>query len=102
MNAIEAMSSITDRERALRVKLEAHKADKELILVEDSGTGIDAKNMERIFKPPFTTKSHGMGMGLSICQTIIEAHDGRVWASPGVDYGSIFHVVLPTAGLGAG
>jgi len=102
MNAIEAMSSITDRERALRVKLEAHKADKVLILVEDSGTGIDAKNMERIFKPLFTTKSHGMGMGLSICQTIIEAHDGRVWASPGVDYGSIFHVVLPTAGLGAG
>jgi signal transduction histidine kinase len=102
MNAIEAMSSITDRKRTLRVQLEAHKLDGVLILVEDSGTGIDPKNMERIFDPLFTTKSHGIGMGLSICRTIIEAHHGRLWASPGVNHGSIFHVVLPIAGLGAG
>jgi signal transduction histidine kinase len=51
--------------------------------------------LERIFEPFFTTKSNGMGMGLSICRSIIESHEGRLWASPGTTSGSIFHVVLP-------
>jgi signal transduction histidine kinase len=63
--------------------------------VEDSGTGIDSKDIGRIFEAFFTTKSHGMGLGLSICRSIVESHGGRLWASPGTPNGSAFHVVLP-------
>jgi PAS domain S-box-containing protein len=100
MNAIEAMSKITGRVRMLRLKSENHETDDVMITVEDSGTGIDSQNIERIFDALFTTKSHGMGMGLSICRSIIEAHHGRLWASPGANRGSVFHVVLPTTGAG--
>jgi signal transduction histidine kinase len=66
------------------------------VSVEDSGTGIDPSNIDRVFKPFFTTKANGMGMGLVICRSIIEKHDGRIWASPGVNGGSIFQFELPT------
>ena len=59
--------------------------------------GIDPLNMDRIFDAFFTTKSHGMGMGLSICRSIIEGHGGRLWAAPGNPYGSIFYLTLPIA-----
>jgi signal transduction histidine kinase len=101
MNGIEAMNSIMDRPRTLRLKSTIHEPDGVLITVEDSGTGIDPQYTERIFDALFTTKSRGMGMGLSICRSIIEAHHGRLWASPGIPQGSIFHVVLPTNGSGA-
>ena len=96
MNAIEAMASITDRPRVLRLKLEAHLSDGVLIAVQDTGVGIAPENIERIFDPLFTTKSRGMGMGLSICRSIIEAHHGRLWASAAHPLGSIFQVILPT------
>jgi signal transduction histidine kinase len=95
MNAIEAMSTITERERVLRLKTAAHQPDGILVTVEDSGPGIDAKDVERIFDALFTTKSQGMGMGLSICRSIIEAYHGRLWVSPGPEHGSAFHFVLP-------
>jgi signal transduction histidine kinase len=60
------------------------------------GAGIDPKDIERIFEPFFTTKAQGMGMGLSICRSIIEAHGGRLWASSGIDCGSVFNVQLPS------
>jgi signal transduction histidine kinase len=66
-----------------------------LITVEDTGMGIDPENLSRIFDPFFTTKPHGMGMGLSICRSIIENHDGRLSVSAGQPYGSIFYVFLP-------
>jgi len=66
-----------------------------LILIEDNGCGIDPKNADRIFDAFFTTKSHGMGMGLSICRSIIEAHGGRLWAAPASTHGTIFYVTLP-------
>ena len=65
--------------------------------ISDSGSGIDPKNVERIFEPFFTTKLRGMGMGLSICRSIVETHDGRLWVSPGTPHGSVFHVRLPRA-----
>jgi signal transduction histidine kinase len=65
------------------------------LTLEDSGPGIDPEHAGRIFDAFFTTKSQGMGMGLSICRRIVEAHGGRIWASPGSAYGSIFHVELP-------
>ncbi len=101
INAVEAMSTTTDRGRALRVTSAIHPPDGMLIRIEDSGTGIDPQNIERIFDALFTTKSNGMGMGLSICRSIVEAHHGRLWASHGAHHGTVFHVVLPTAGTGA-
>jgi signal transduction histidine kinase len=97
INAIEATSSVTDRVHFLRIKSVINDADIILVTVEDSGTGIDRKNIDRIFEAFFTTKSTGMGMGLSICRSIIESHSGRLWASPGTTFGSIFHVALPAS-----
>jgi signal transduction histidine kinase len=64
------------------------------VSVKDSGGGIDPKDIERIFDPFFSTKSQGMGVGLSICRRVIEDHRGRIWVSPGVEHGAIFHVEL--------
>jgi len=95
------MSTTTGRERALRVTSAIHSPDAVLVTVEDSGTGIGSQDAERIFDALFTTKSKGMGMGLSICRSIIEAHHGRLWASAGLPHGSVFHFVLPTTGMAA-
>ena len=95
-NAIDAMSTVVDRPRVLRLKTEAHEPSYLLITVENSGIGIDPESMNRIFDPFFTTKSHGMGMGLSICRSIVENHGGRLSVSLGPSHGSIFHVFLPT------
>ena len=99
MNAIEAMSSVAGRARILRIKSEIHESDGVLVSVEDSGSGIDPKDIERIFDAFFTTKARGMGMGLSICRSIIEAHHGRLWASAGIDHGSVFRLILPKGRL---
>jgi signal transduction histidine kinase len=95
MNAIDAMSTVVNRQRVLQVKTEVHESDYSLITVEDTGIGIDPENLNRIFDPFFTTKPHGMGMGLSICRSIIQNHDGRLSLSAGQPYGSIFYVFLP-------
>ena len=96
VNAVEAMSSVTDRERVLHIK-SALTPSGVRIAVEDSGTGIDQENMDHIFDTFFTTKSHGMGMGLSICRSIVEAHGGTLSASRSHPYGSIFEIDLPAA-----
>ena len=96
MNAVDAMSAVTNRARVLRIKTEEHKLDGVLITVEDTGIGIDPQNLDRIFETFFTTKSQGMGMGLSICRSIIESHDGNLSVAPAQPHGSIFHVSLPT------
>jgi signal transduction histidine kinase len=101
INAIEAMSAVTARERVLRLKTAVHRPDGVLVTVEDSGPGIDSKDVERIFDALFTTKSKGMGMGLSICRSIIEAYHGRLWVSPGAHHGSTFHFVLPAMAVEA-
>jgi signal transduction histidine kinase len=94
-NAADAMDAVADRARFLRVKSAIHDTDGVLVSIEDSGTGIDPKNIDRIFESFFTTKSQGMGMGLSICRSIIEAHQGRLWASSRVGHGSVFWIQLP-------
>ena len=96
-NAVDAMSTVSDRSRVLSVKTGVHESKNLLIKVEDSGIGIDPQNVDRIFAPYFTTKSNGMGMGLSICQSIIESHGGRLSVSVGQPYGSIFQIFLPVA-----
>ena len=94
MNAIESMSS--SQTRVLRIKTELSQSNKVRVSIEDTGTGIEPSDADRIFKPMFTTKARGMGMGLSICQSIIESHDGRIWVSPRAKGGSIFQFELPT------
>ena len=94
-NGIDAMRSVGDRPRRLRVEARVVEADGVLITVGDTGPGIDPKLADRIFEPFFTTKSSGMGLGLSICRSIIEAHGGRVWVSPGSPHGMVFQLVLP-------
>jgi PAS domain S-box-containing protein len=96
MNAIEAMDSVGSRARVLRVASESREANQMLITVQDSGIGNDSKDMDRIFEGLFTTKSSGIGMGLPMCRSIVEAHGGRLWASAAIPHGSIFHVALPT------
>src|SRR5262249_40236964 len=96
-NAVDAMSTVTNRARVLRIKTEGHKLDGVLITVEDTGTGIELQNLDRVFDVFFTTKSHGMGMGLSICRSIVESHDGHLSVAPAQPHGSIFHVSLPTS-----
>jgi PAS domain S-box-containing protein len=100
MNAIEAMSSITNRERVLMVKSEEFESDHVLITLQDSGTGIDPTHIDRIFDAFFTTKDRGMGMGLSICRCIVESHGGQLSASPHNPHGTSFYVKLPKAGSG--
>lgn len=96
MNAIEAMSSITGRERQLTISTSVNEKYLEII-VEDAGCGIDPDNSERIFETFFTTKQRGMGMGLSICRTIVEGHGGQLWAVPRTPFGTAFHLTLPLA-----
>ena len=96
MNAIEAMSSVTTRERVLIVKSEIGASGDVLITVEDSGTGIDPNHVDRVFEAFFTTKAQGMGMGLSICRSIVESHGGLLSIAPRKPNGSSFCVMLPT------
>jgi PAS domain S-box-containing protein len=95
MNGIEAMQPVTDRPRELVIRSQQNEKHQVLVSVNDCGVGLSAENADRLFKAFFTTKSGGMGMGLSICRSIIEAHGGRVWAAPNVPHGAAFHFALP-------
>ena len=92
-NAIESMKSAEPR--VLSIKSESTGRDSIRVSIEDPGSGIDPSNRDRIFKPLCTTKARGMGMGLAICQSIIDSHGGQIWMSAGASRGSIFHVELP-------
>jgi signal transduction histidine kinase len=96
MNAIEAMRSVSDRVRLLRVRSHVQESSGVLVTIEDSGAGIDGKDKDRIFEPFFTTKSTGTGIGLTICRSIIESHGGTLLASANEPYGTTFHVALPS------
>ena len=98
-NAGEAMDAVSNRERVLRVRSAIHNTNEVLVSIEDSGPGIDPENINRIFEPFYTTKSDGMGMGLAICRSTIEAHQGRLWVSAGIQHGSVFRFTLPTGSL---
>ncbi len=95
LNAVEAMSSVEAGERELLISTEQSQANSTLVAVRDSGPGIDPERLERVFEAFYTTKSGGLGMGLSICRSIIEAHGGRLWASANLPRGASFQFALP-------
>ncbi|MDB5042466.1 MAG: histidine kinase [Candidatus Eremiobacteraeota bacterium] len=96
-NAAEAMSAITDRAKMLKISGQITESGEALILIEDTGPGLDPVTADRIFERFFTTKPTGMGMGLSISRSIIESHGGRLWASARSPHGTAFHFTIPTA-----
>jgi signal transduction histidine kinase len=100
-NAIDSMAA-KDGPRVLCVKSEVHDGGGVIVSVADTGTGIGSQALERIFDPLFTTKSGGMGMGLSICRSIIEAHDGRLWVAPNKPEGAVFQFMLADGAASAG
>jgi PAS domain S-box-containing protein len=96
MNGIEAMQTVTDRPRELVIRSHQDEAHQVQITVKDCGVGIFAENADRLFNAFFTTKASGMGMGLSICRSIVAAHGGRLWAEPNLPHGATFHFTLPS------
>jgi PAS domain S-box-containing protein len=96
INAIQAMATVTDRPRGLIVRSHRNEGEQVLIEVRDTGVGVAPENMKQLFNAFFSTKPNGMGMGLSICRSIIEAHGGRIWASGNVGPGATFHFALPS------
>ena len=98
-NAIEAMDAVASGTRQLRVSSTSFAPDSVLITVADSGPGLSPKDINRIFDPFFTTKPRGMGMGLSICRSLVEAHNGKLSAHSGVKQGAVFEITLPAGDL---
>jgi C4-dicarboxylate-specific signal transduction histidine kinase len=95
VNAIEAMSGVSEA-RELWISTEINASTGALVAVRDSGPGLDPASLEHLFDAFYTTKSSGMGMGLSICRSIIEAHGGRIWAEANVPQGAAFQFTLPS------
>jgi signal transduction histidine kinase len=96
MNAFEAMSAGHNNARHLSISAARTEPDRVVVAVQDSGPGVDSANLDQIFHAFYTTKPDGVGVGLSICRAIIEAHGGRLWASNGVPQGAVFQFTLPT------
>ena len=95
LNATEAMSGIHEGTRELRINTEREAAGGVLVTVRDSGPGLDPADTERVFTAFYTTKPKGMGMGLAICRSMVEAHGGRMWASANEPRGAVFQFTLP-------
>jgi signal transduction histidine kinase len=99
INGIQATSLVTGRPHELRIRSYRHRPDEILVAVEDTGVGIKPENVDQLFNAFFTTKPNGMGIGLSICQSILEQHRGRIWASRNSGVGSTFQFTLPASGM---
>jgi len=95
VNAVEAMSGVGEGKRELLISTAASASDGILVTLRDSGPGVDPNNADRLFEAFFTTKAEGMGMGLAICRSIIEAHGGRMWAGANEPRGAVFQFTLP-------
>jgi signal transduction histidine kinase len=95
INAIEAMSGVADAPRALWISTGLAEPGDVLVAVRDSGPGLDPAGREHLFTAFYTTKSAGMGMGLAICRSIIQAHGGELWASANEPRGAVFQFTLP-------
>src|SRR6185312_13062654 len=96
LNAIEAMNAVKAGERELLISTEQSHTNGVLAAVRDSGPGIDPERLERVFEAFYTTKSGGVGMGLSICRSIVATHGGRLWAEANEPRGAVFQFTLPS------
>ena len=96
-NATDAMRATTDRARVLKVTSRTVESNSVCVSIEDTGTGIDQRDIDRVLEPFFTTKSNGMGLGLAICRSIVESYDGTVTVGPNAPHGSIFRINLPSS-----
>ena len=101
LNAIEAMGSVEERGRMLSIRTEQRGATGILVAVHDSGPGVAPEHLQRVFEPFYTTKNSGLGMGLSICRSIIDAHGGRLWADADQPRGTVLQFTLPAAQEGS-
>jgi PAS domain S-box-containing protein len=101
MNGVDAMSVVADRPRQLLIRSEQNQSDQVIVAVQDCGIGISSKDLDRLFDAFFTTKPNGLGMGLRVCRTIVEAHGGNLWASRNADIGATFQFSLPKLSRGA-
>ena len=95
INGVEAMAPITDRPHVILIRSQMNETGQVHVAVQDSGIGIDSETADQLFSAFFTTKPSGMGMGLSIGRSIIEAHGGRLWAESNLPQGAAFHFTLP-------
>ena len=95
INGVQAMATVTDRARVLTIRTQQHESDQVLVAVQDVGIGTEPEGLDRLFSAFYTTKPDGMGMGLSICRSIIDAHGGRVWASRNIGSGTTFQFTVP-------
>jgi signal transduction histidine kinase len=95
LNGLEAMKEVAERPRELLIRSQPDEAGAVLVAVQDTGVGLDPQQVERVFEAFYTTKAEGLGMGLAICRSIIEAHGGRLWASANEPCGAVFQFTLP-------
>jgi signal transduction histidine kinase len=101
MNAIDAVSAVTGRPRIVEIWTRAAGEEEVSVAVRDCGVGLDPASRDRVFDAFYTTKEQGMGMGLAVCRSIIEAHGGRIWATANEGPGETFCFTLPV-GAGSG
>jgi signal transduction histidine kinase len=95
LNAVEAMSEVTDRARELTIRIEREAGDGVRVTVRDTGVGVDPQNMDKLFDAFYTTKRGGMGIGLSVSRSIVERHHGRLWVEPNDGPGATFSFAIP-------
>jgi signal transduction histidine kinase len=100
MNAIDAMIGAGEGPRELLIRSDTDEVGGALVSVQDSGPGVDPKSLDHLFDAFYTTKPHGLGMGLAISRSLIEAHGGRLWATANAPHGAVFHFTLPIGGEG--
>ena len=94
------MSGVSERSRELLISTEREASDGVLVTVQDSGPGLNPENVDRVFDAFYTTKPQGMGMGLAICRSIVEAHGGKLWVTANEERGATFRFTLPTGDVG--
>jgi signal transduction histidine kinase len=95
LNAVEAMTVLERGPREIQISTKTNPPGSVLVTVRDSGPGLDPTSVDRVFQPFYTTKPDGMGMGLAICQSIIEAHGGQLWATSNEPHGTTFQFAIP-------